>query len=147
MAPIDWAIVVGYLAVALGVGVVFARRAGRSTNEFFISGRALPWWLAGTSMVATSFASDTPLVITGWVRSAGISFNWIWWSFAIGGMFSVFCLSRLWRRAEVVTDVELTELRYAGRSAAVKSPSLPTSICNNSAPTPRTPTQCGGPTG
>ena len=118
MAAVDWAIVAAYLAIALAVGMVFARRAGRSTNEFFISGRNLPWWLAGTSMVATSFASDTPLVITGWVRKFGINYNWLWWSFAIGGMFSVFLLSRLWRRAEVVTDVELTEVRYGGRPAA-----------------------------
>lgn len=119
MAGVDWIIVAAYLAVALAVGVFFARRAGKSTNEFFISGRNLPWWLAGTSMVATSFAADTPIVITGWVRESGIAFNWIWWSFAIGGMFSVFLLARLWRRAAVVTDVELTELRYGGRGAAI----------------------------
>lgn len=118
MATLDWAIVIAYLAAVLAVGVVFARRAGGSTDEFFISGRNLPWWIAGTSMVATSFAADTPLVITAWVRESGISFNWLWWSFAIGGMFSVFLLSRLWRRAEVVTDVELTEMRYGGRPAA-----------------------------
>jgi Na+/proline symporter len=103
----------------MAVGLFFVRRAGKSTSEFFISGRTLPWWLAGTSMVATSFAADTPLVVSGWVRDQGISFNWLWWSFAIGGMFSVFLLSRLWRRAEVVTDVELSELRYGGRPAAV----------------------------
>ncbi len=119
LTPLDWAVIVAYLVFALAVGVVFTRRAGKSVNEFFISGRTLPWWLAGTSMVATSFASDTPLVITGWVRTKGIHFNWLWWSFAIGGMFSVFLLARLWRRAETVTDVELTELRYGGRSAAV----------------------------
>ena len=119
VAAVDWLIVAVYLAFALTVGIVFARRAGRSTNEFFISGRNLPWWLAGTSMVATSFAADTPLVVTGWVRKFGVSYNWIWWSFAIGGMFSVFLLARLWRRAEVVTDVELTELRYGGRPAAI----------------------------
>jgi len=118
MAVVDWVIVAGYLVLTLALGIFFARRAGRSTTEFFLSGRSLPWWLAGTSMVATSFASDTPLVVTGWVRRSGISFNWIWWSFAIGGMFSVFLLSRLWRRAEVITDVELTELRYSGKSAA-----------------------------
>ena len=118
MAVIDWIIVGAYLVLVLGVGVFFMRRAGQSTDEFFVSGRNLPWWLAGTSMVATSFAADTPLAVTGWVRNHGISFNWIWWSFAIGGMFSVFFLSRLWRRAAVVTDVELTELRYSGRSAA-----------------------------
>ena len=118
LAAIDWVVIAMYLIFALVVGLILARRAGRSTNEFFISGRHLPWWLAGTSMVATSFASDTPLVITGWVRSGGVSENWLWWSFAIGGMFSVFLLSRLWRRAEVVTDVELTELRYSGKPAA-----------------------------
>ena len=117
MTALDWIIIATYLVFSLGVGLLLARRAGRSTNEFFISGRHLPWWLAGTSMVATSFASDTPLVITGWVRGGGVSENWIWWSFAIGGMFSVFLLARLWRRAEVVTDVELTELRYSGKPA------------------------------
>lgn len=116
---LDWLIIVAYLVFVLAVGVLFARRASKSTDEYFISGRNLPWWLAGTSMVATSFASDTPLVITGWVRSGGVSENWLWWSFAIGHMLSVFLLSRLWRRAEIVTDVELTELRYSGRSAAV----------------------------
>jgi len=116
---VDWLIVIAYLIFSLLVGIVLSKRAGSSTNEFFISGRNLPWWLAGTSMVATSFASDTPLVVTGWVRKGGISENWIWWSFAIGGMFSVFLLARLWRRAEVVTDVELTELRYSGKPAAI----------------------------
>ncbi len=119
LRPVDWVIIVSYLLFALVVGIALARRAGRSTSEFFISGRNLPWWLAGTSMVATSFASDTPLLITGWVRSGGVSENWIWWSFAVGHMLTVFLLARLWRRAEVVTDVELTELRYSGRSAAV----------------------------
>ena len=118
LSLLDWVIICAYLLFALLVGVVLARRAGRNTDEFFISGRNLPWWVAGTSMVATSFASDTPLVITGWVRSGGVSANWLWWSFAIGHMFSVFFLSRLWRRAEVVTDVQLTEIRYSGRPAA-----------------------------
>jgi Na+/proline symporter len=115
---IDWTVIAGYLVFAFAVGLIFAKRAGSSTNEFFISGRNLPWWLAGTSMVATSFSSDTPLVITGWVRAGGVSENWLWWSLAIGGMLSVFLLAKLWRRAEVVTDVELTELRYSGKPAA-----------------------------
>ena len=118
LVTIDWIVIGGYLVFSLGAGVVLARRAGRSTNDFFLSGRHLPWWLAGTSMVATSFAADTPLYVTGLVRKGGIQENWFWWSFAIGGMFSVFLLSRLWRRARVVTDVELTELRYSGPSAA-----------------------------
>lgn len=115
---VDWAIIAGYLVFALVIGLVFARRAGRSTSEFFLSGRNLPWWLAGTSMVATSFASDTPLLVTGLTRDHGVAGNWFWWSWIFGGMLGVFLLSRLWRRAEVVTDVELTEMRYSGRSAA-----------------------------
>ena len=118
MSPIDWIIIAAYLAFTLLVGILLSKRAGRSTGEYFLSGRKLPWWIAGTSMVATSFAADTPLVVGGWVRTEGISHNWIWWSFAISGMFSVFLLSRLWRRAKVLTDVELTELRYSGGSAS-----------------------------
>jgi len=118
LLAIDWIVIAGYLAFSLGVGIVLARRAGRSTDDYFISGRHLPWWIAGTSMVATSFAADTPLYVTGLVRKGGIQENWFWWSFAIGGMFSVFLLSRMWRRARVITDVELTELRYSGPSAA-----------------------------
>jgi len=119
LSTLDWVIVVVYLLGTLGLGLVFTRRAGRSTDEYFLSGRNLPWWLAGSSMVATSFSSDTPLFVTGLVRSGGISANWVWWSLVIGGMFSVFFLSRLWRRAQVMTDVELTEMRYSGRPAAV----------------------------
>lgn len=115
---LDWGIIGVYLLFALAVGVAFSRRASKDTGEFFLSGRNLPWWLAGTSMVATSFAADTPLFVTGLVRKGGVSANWVWWAFAVGGMFSVFLLARLWRRAEVMTDVELTELRYSGRSAA-----------------------------
>ena len=118
LSTLDWVIIGIYLVFALLVGVVLARRAGSSMKEFFVSGRNLPWWLAGTSMVATSFSCDTPLFITGLVRKNGISENWMWWSLALGGMLSVFLLARLWRRAEVVTDVELTELRYSGKPAA-----------------------------
>ena len=118
LSTLDWVIIAGYLLISLAVGLVFTRRAGKSMAEYFISGRNLPWWIAGTSMVATSFASDTPLYVTGLVRNFGIYQNWEWWAFAAGGMLSVFVFSRLWRRAEVLTDVELTELRYSGRSAA-----------------------------
>jgi len=119
LATIDWIIIVAYMLFSLAVGVIMARRAMSNTTEFFASGRSLPWWLAGTSMVATSFASDTPLIITGWVRNHGIQHNWLWWVFAAGGMLSVFLMARLWRRAGVLTDVEFTELRYSGHSAAV----------------------------
>lgn len=115
---IDWIVIVAYFGVSLGVGLFFARRAGRNIQEFFVSGRSLPWWIAGTSMVATTFAADTPLAVTGLVIKKGIAGNWLWWAFAVGGMLTVFLYARLWRRAEVMTDVELIELRYGGRLAA-----------------------------
>ncbi len=114
----DWAVIVGYLLVNLLIGVYYRRRAGGDTAEFFISGRDVSWWLAGTSMVATTFAADTPLFVCGLVASQGIAGNWIWWSFCIGGMLTVFFFARYWRRAEILTDVELTEIRYGGRPAA-----------------------------
>ena len=114
---IDWAIIVGYFAVTLGIGVWFTRRAGTNIAEFFVSGRSLPWWVAGTSMVATTFAADTPLVVTALIVKNGLAGNWFWWAFAIGGMFTVFVYARMWRRAEVMTDVELIKLRYSGKAA------------------------------
>ncbi len=116
--PIDWAIVVAYAVFAVGVGLAFARRASRSVGDFFLSGRNLPWWLVGTSMVATTFAADTPLAITEYVRTEGIWRNWFWWCMAVGHVVAIFLFSRLWRRACVLTDAELTEIRYAGRPAA-----------------------------
>ena len=119
LTPIDWAIIVAYFAISLAIGLYYTRRAGRSAGEFFLSGRNLPWWLAGTSMVATTFAADTPLAVAGLVARNGIAGNWIWWSAALGGMLTVFFFARLWRRAGITTDVEFAELRYAGRPAAV----------------------------
>lgn len=115
----DWFVVCIYLAFALGVGIYFSRRASSSTQEYFLSGRSLPWWLVGTSMVATTFASDTPLAITEMVRKYGLWRNWFWWNAAITHLVCVFLFARLWRRAEVVTDNELIELRYSGRPAAL----------------------------
>ncbi len=115
---LDWAIIVGYFAISLGIGLWFRRRAGSSFVEYFASGRSLPWWIAGTSMVATTFAADTPLWVTGKVAAYGLAGNWLWWSWAFGGMLTVFVFAKLWRRAEVLTDVELIELRYAGAPAA-----------------------------
>lgn len=118
LAWIDWIIIIAYFVVSLGVGLYFRGRAGKSLEQYFISGRSFPWWVAGTSMVATTFAADTPLAVTGLVAKYGLAGNWFWWSMALGGMFTVFVYSRLWRRAEVLTDVELIELRYGGRPAA-----------------------------
>ncbi len=118
LAPLDWLIVGGYLAFSLGLAFYFYRRAGRDTGEFFLGGRDLPWWLAGTSMVATTFAADTPLAVTELVANEGIAGNWLWWYAAIGAMGTVFFFARLWRRSGVLTDVEFVELRYAGPPAA-----------------------------
>jgi Na+/proline symporter len=118
MQGIDWIIVALYFAGSAAIGIAFSRRAGKSTQEFFLSGRSLPWWLAGTSMVATTFAADTPLAVTELVAQNGIAGNWLWWNFAIGGVLTVFFFARLWRRAGILTDVEFVELRYAGRPAA-----------------------------
>ena len=107
MGPIDYTIVILYIGFAITVGLLFAKRAGKNVDQFFLSGRTLPWWLAGTSMVATSFAADTPLLISGWVREDGIWKNWAWWALAISGMLGVFLFSRWWRRGNVMTKAEL----------------------------------------
>ena len=118
LTALDWAIIAGYFVVSLAIGLYYTKRAGRSTGEFFLSGRNLPWWLAGTSMVATTFAADTPLAVAGLVARHGVAGNWIWWNGAVGAMLTVFFFARLWRRAGIVTDVEFAELRYTGRPAA-----------------------------
>jgi SSS family solute:Na+ symporter len=115
---LDWLVIAAYFALNLAIGLYYARRARGSTAEFFLSGRDVPWWLAGTSMVATTFAADTPLLVTGIVARYGIAGNWLWWNMAASGMLTVFVYARLWRRAGVMTDVEFAEVRYAGRPAA-----------------------------
>lgn len=119
MHLIDWVIVALYFVVSLAIGVYYSKRAGGSTEDFFLSGRKLTWWLAGISMVATTFAADTPLAVTELVGQNGIAGNWLWWNMLIGGMLTVFFFSRLWRRANILTDVEFIELRYSGKSAAI----------------------------
>ena len=116
---LDWAILIASFAGPLIIGLYYYRRAGASVGQFFLSGRDLPWWLAGTSMVATTFAADTPLAVTGLVARDGIAGNWIWWNAALGSMLTVFFFARLWRRAGILTDVEFAELRYTGRPAAI----------------------------
>ncbi|HZT33025.1 MAG TPA: sodium:solute symporter family protein [Bryobacteraceae bacterium] len=115
---IDWAIVAAYFLFNLAIGFYYKSRAGQNIGEFFLSGRNVPWWLAGTSMVATTFAADTPLAVTGMVARNGIAGNWLWWNFVFSGMLTVFFYARLWRRSGVMTDVEFAEIRYAGKPAA-----------------------------
>ncbi len=117
MSVLDYAIILGYMAFAVGVGALLSRRAGKGLDEYFLSGRSLPWWLAGTSMVATTFAADTPLAITGLVAEDGIAGNWFWWSLAIAHIAATLFYAPLWRRAGVLTDIELIPLRYSGRPA------------------------------
>jgi len=118
LTSIDYLIVGVYFALSIAIGVYFARRAKRSMLDYFIGHRSIPWWLAGTTMVATTFSADTPLAVTEMVAKNGVAGNWLWWSMLGSGMLTVFFFAKLWRRAEVVTDVELTELRYSGRAAA-----------------------------
>jgi solute:Na+ symporter, SSS family len=114
---LDLAFIVGYLLLTIAVGLFFSSRASRNVGEFFLSGRQLPWWLAGTGMVATTFAADTPLAVAGFVAKNGVAGNWVWWTFVSGGMLTVFFFARLWRRANILTDLEFIELRYSGRAA------------------------------
>jgi SSS family solute:Na+ symporter len=118
LVTIDWLVVLAYGAVTLGVGLLFTRRAGSGITEYFLSGRSLPWWLLGTSMVATTFSTDTPNLVTDLVRTGGVSQNWMWWAFLITGMCTVFFYAKLWRRSGVLTDMGFYELRYSGRPAA-----------------------------
>jgi Na+/proline symporter len=119
LSPIDWAIVAAYFLLSAGIGLYFTRRGGESLDQYFLSGRQAPWWLAGTAMVATTFAADTPLVVTGLVATKGVAGNWLWWNFVMSGMLTVFFFARLWRRAQVMTDAELAEVRYGGAPAAL----------------------------
>ncbi len=114
---VDWIVIALYFAFNLGVGLYYRKRATQSVSDFFVSGRNVAWWLAGTSMVATTFAADTPLAVTGLVARNGIAGNWIWWSMLFSGMLTVFFYARLWRRAGVLTDVEFAEIRYGGKPA------------------------------
>src|ERR1700746_4002285 len=114
----DWIVIVGYLLVNLAIGIYYRQRASGNTEDFFVSGRDVSWWLAGTSMVATTFAADTPLFVCGVVARQGMAGNWIWWGFCVGGMLTVFFFARYWRRAEILTDVQFVEIRYGGKPAA-----------------------------
>lgn len=119
IAALDWAIIGAYFLLALGVGIWASRVVGNSATGFFLAGRNMPWWLLGISMVATTFSTDTPNLVTGLVREQGVSGNWGWWAFLLTGMLTVFVYARLWRRSGVMTDIEFYELRYGGKPAAV----------------------------
>jgi len=119
LAPIDWVIVAICLVLCFGPALFFTRRSSKNTSEFFASGRSVPWWLAGISMVATTFSADTPNLVAQFVRQQGVAGNWQWWAFVLTGVATVFFYARLWRRSAVLTDLEFYELRYSGRAAGV----------------------------
>jgi len=118
LSSLDWAILIAFFVVLLSIGFIASKKAGNSVNEFFLSGRNMPWWLLGISMVATTFSADTPNLVTDIVRTNGVSGNWVWWAFLLTGMLTVFVYAKLWRRSEVLTDLEFYELRYGGKGAA-----------------------------
>lgn len=119
LAWIDWLIIGLFTLITLGIGFYFRQQAGKDISQFFLGGRNLPWWIVGTSMVATTFAADTPLAVTGFVAENGVSGNWVWWNMLAGGMLTTFFFAKYWRRAGVLTDVELIEMRYSGPEAKV----------------------------
>src|SRR5947209_3602636 len=119
LVALDWIVIAITLIVCFAPSLFFGRRAGRSTSEFFVSGRAVPWWLAGFSMVATTFSSDTPNLVTDIVRRNGVAGNWVWWAFVLTGVATVFFYARLWRRSGVMTDLEFYEIRYSGKAASI----------------------------
>lgn len=117
LSTLDWSLIVAFFALSLGIGLYASRRANESSTEFFLSGRNMPWWLLGVSMVATTFSADTPNLVTGLVREQGVAGNWGWWAFLLTGMLTVFVFAKLWRRSMVLTDIEFYELRYSGPMA------------------------------
>ena len=117
LANIDWLIIGLYFVISIGISIYMSKKAGKSTGDFFLSGRNLPWYIAGTSMVATTFAADTPLAVTELVAQKGIAGNWLWWNMLFGGMLTVFFFARLWRRSNILTDAEFVDIRYSGKAA------------------------------
>ncbi|NNE29370.1 MAG: Na+:solute symporter, partial [Saprospiraceae bacterium] len=117
LGQLDIWIIVLFFVITMGLGLWAGKTAGRSTKDFFLSGRNMPWWLLGVSMVATTFSADTPNLVTDIVRNDGIQGNWVWWAYLLTGMLTVFIFSKLWRRSEVLTDLEFYDLRYSGNGA------------------------------
>ena len=118
LQTIDWIIVAFFFVIVLSIGWIASKTAGKNTTEFFLGGRGMPWWLLGISMVACTFSADTPNLVTGMVRENGVAKNWAWWAFLITGMVTVFIYAKLWRRSNVMTDLEYYELRYTGKAAS-----------------------------
>src|SRR5210317_299852 len=117
LITIDWIILAIFFAIVIAIGWVASRTAGKNTSQFFLGGRTMPWWLLGVSMVACTFSADTPNLVTDMVRQAGVAKNWAWWAFLITGMVTVFIYAKLWRRSNVMTDLEFYEIRYSGKGA------------------------------
>src|SRR5690606_28558372 len=117
LSLLDYSLIFGFFAITLIVGIVVSKRASKSSTEFFLSGRTMPWWLLGFSMVATTFSTDTPNLVTDFVRQGGVAQNWDWWAFLLTGMLTVFVYAKLWRRSGITTDVEFYALRYSGKPA------------------------------
>lgn len=118
LSTLDWSFIAGFFIISLLIGIYASRQSGKSSADFFLSGRSMPWWLLGVSMVATTFSADTPNLVTDLVRKDGVAGNWVWWAFLLTGMMTVFIYARLWRRSGVLTDLEFYELRYSGKEAA-----------------------------
>src|SRR5210317_109444 len=118
LITIDWIILAIFFAIVIAIGWVASRTAGKSTSQFFLGGRGMPWWLLGISMVACTFSADTPNLVTGMVRESGVAKNWAWWAFLLTGMVTVFIYAKLWRRSNILTDLEFYEKRYSGKAAA-----------------------------
>ena len=117
LSTLDYSLIIGFLTIVLAIGVIVSKKSGKSSSEYFLSGRTIPWWLLGLSMVATTFSTDTPNLVTDIVRTDGVSGNWVWWCFLITGMLTVFIYAKLWRKSNVNTDLEFYELRYGGKPA------------------------------
>ena len=119
LETLDWVVIIGYMVLAIFIGFVVAKHQSKDVADFFVAGRSLPWWLLGTSIAATWFATDAPLAVTALVRTKGIYGNWLWWYLGTGIMMMVFFYAKYWRRSEILTDAELIELRYSGKSASI----------------------------
>ena len=118
LTSFDGLIIFSYLFLSLTIGILASKKAGKDTESFFLAGRNMPWWLLGVSMVANTFSTDTPNLVTDLVRQNGVSGNWVWWAFLLSGMLTVFVYAKLWHRSGVLTDIEFYELRYSGKAAA-----------------------------